>query len=94
MQLLLKSKIYIGAEVPDRMTLVESQNVLNFLSNLGYSTNESTVEEIAQIREYLINKITGVDIKERAMKSEMHKMKKRENRIQSETRTTGMFDHP
>ena len=31
LKLLLKSKIYIGAELPDRMTLVESQNVLKFL---------------------------------------------------------------
>jgi hypothetical protein len=90
----LKSKIYIGAEVVDRMTLLESQNVLAFLQNLGFSTAESTVEDIAQIREYIINKIVSIDIKERAMKSEMHKMKNRPVRIQSETRTTGMFDHP
>ena len=62
--------------------------------NLGHTSTDSTVEDIAQIREYIINRIVSIDIKERSMKSEMHKMKNRPVRIQSETRTTGMFDHP
>jgi hypothetical protein len=42
---------------------------------LGYSTAESTVEEIAQVREYILGRIVSIDIKERSMKSEMQKMK-------------------
>ena len=51
------------------------------MNSFGYSSTESTVEEIAQIKEYITNRILSIDIKERSMKSEMHKIKNRPDRL-------------